>query len=266
MTLFPKKTRPYYIVTPSYNHMSSGVRTLHLLCHALNEVGQVAQLVGIGSPFFINHNLNTPMAVSGEFIDPIVIYPDITKGNPLGAKHVVRYLLSERGKYGGDVEFPEKDQVWGALPSLADNVLRLPVSDTSIFYPPLNGEKRQGSCFYSHKYDRILGNKLLPITDNSVRLDGTLEQLADTLRKSEVCYVYELTSAMTEAALCGCPVVLIRTPFFNTIDPACMMGNVKWDDGEIVKECADYLPEYEKIVADFWPGMDKFIEKTQGMS
>src|SRR5690349_1455840 len=154
INLFPKLPRPYYIVTPSYEYRSSGVRSLHLLCHALNQAGQIAYLKGIGDPFFVNHNLNTPMAGISEVIDPIVVYPDIIKGNPLMAKYVVRYLMAERGKYGGDTEFPETDQIWGGLPSLADIVLRIPVSDTSIFYPPYYSSERRGDCFYSMKYDR----------------------------------------------------------------------------------------------------------------
>ena len=264
MMLFPKKTRPYYIATPSYEYRSSGVRTLHLLCHALNEAGYPAFLVGTNEPFHVNHNLNTPVVTPfNQCIDPIVVYPDIIKGNPLGIRSVVRYLLAEKGKFGGDTEFPETDQVWCALPSYGENVMRIPVSDTGIFYK--DNSPRSGACFYSMKYDRICGNTLLPITDGATRLEGTLEQLADILRRSAVCYVYELTSAMTEAALCGCPVVLVRTPFFNTIDPTCMMGDVKWDDGEIVKICPDYLPEYTEICHTWYGDLLNFIKLTQGM-
>ncbi len=288
-TLFPKSRLPYYIVAPSYTHISSGVRTLHLLCHALNEVGEKAQLVFGENPYYVNPNLNTPVGdPCAQFRDFIAVYPDITKGNPLSAKRVVRYLLAPAGAYGGDKEFPASDMVWGALPSLAENVLRLPVSDPAIFYPPRNlvtipnpipqltapkivwetdtNAVRQGSCFYSHKYDRIHGNQLLPITENSVRLEGSLENIADILRKSTVCYLYEMSSIVTEAALCGCRVVLVRTPYFNAMDKDFMGGNVAWSDGEIVKECDDFKAEYDTIVADFWRQLDIFIEKTRAMA
>lgn len=268
MNLFPKQTRPYYIVTPGYDHRSSGIRTLHLLCHALNESGQVAQLMGAmppGQPFYRHPNLNTPVAYSTEFADPIVVYPDTIRGNPLNAKRVVRYFMAERGAYFEDAPIGDKDMVWGGLEGIAENVLRIPCSDLSIFYN--DNSPRSGSCFYSLKYDRILKHPLLPITDGMTRLEGNLEQLADILRRSDRCYLYEVTNVMTEAALCGCPVTLIRTPFFNHIDKTCMMGDVEWSDGEVVNRCANYLPEYRNEIRDFWGyGLPNFIERTQKWS
>lgn len=269
INLFPKKNRPYFIYAPGYTHMSSGVQTLHLLCHALNESGQRAYILPENpNGFATNPSLNTPL-LDPQFqnfyqqndCSPIAIYPDTVRGNPFNTKHVVRMLLAPRGAYGGDSVFPDSDQIWGALPSIADNVIRVPVTDTNIFYD--NNSRRNGSCFYAHKYDRIHGNQLLSITDGFTRLEGRPEKLAEILRNSKACYLYELTSVITEAALCGCPVVLIRSEYFNTIDPSCMMGNVKWSDGEIVKECDNYLPEYQNFIANFQNQLENFIKKTQ---
>lgn len=269
MTLFPKVKTPYFIYTPSYTHKSSGVRTMHLLCQALNEIGEKAYIIPDNPQsgyYCTNPFLNTPLLEGqhANFYEKnyIAVYPDIVRGNPLYAKRVVRYLLAPRGAYGGDAEFPETDNIWGALPSIAEKLLRIPVSDTSVFYD--DKQERSGTCFYSHKYE-MHGNQLLDITKDSTRLEGSLEQLADTLRKSTVCYLYELTSVITEAALCGCPVALVRTPYFNDIDPACMMGDVRWSDGEVAKKCDNYLPEYEEFVRLFWGNLQLFIKDTQGI-
>lgn len=301
MNLFPKQKTPYYIWSPPYTHTSSGVITLHLLCHALNEMGEKAYIVPNSyTGFVLNPVLNTPLlSIQHQNFygdDFIAVYSDVVRGNPFNAKHVVRMLLAPRGTYGGDTVFPETEQIWGALPTLADNVLRIPVTDTNIFYPNF-GEtrygyfnvtreeiltdvlkasdklldssggiiriKRSGSCFYSRKYELHGNQPLMDITGSSTRLVGAPEQLAHILRKSEVCYLYELTGVITEAALCGCPVTLVRTPYFNTIDPACMMGDVRWDDGEIVKKCPDYLLEYQKFIDDFPKQLENFIEKTR---
>lgn len=268
MTLFPKVKIPYYIYTPSYTHKSSGVRTMHLLCHALNEIGERAYLFpDNGNKWAAHPHLNTPtvydMLQYQNFYGDnyIAVYPDIVRGNPMNAKRVVRYLMAPRGAYGGDAEFPETDNIWGGLPSIADKVLRIPVSDTSIFYN--DKQERLGSCFYSHKYE-MHGNKLLDHIEGT-KLEGSLEEIANTLRKSATCYLYELSSVITEAALCGCDVVLVRTPYFNKIDSSCMMGNVWWDDGEIVKQCDDYLFEYKEIESQFWGNLQSFIKNTQGM-
>jgi hypothetical protein len=272
MTLFPKQKIPYFIWAVPYDHKSSGVRHLHILCHLLNEAGEKAYIVPNSyTGFVLNPFLNTPLLpiqhqnyYENNFI---AVYSDIAKGNPFNAKYVVRMLLAPRGQYGGDEIFSDTDQVWGCLPSIADNYLRLPLSDPSIFYPPTcpPWEPRHGTCFYSRKYEQHGLRKLLDITASSVRLEGSLEQLADILRRSERCYIYEVTSAMTEAALCNCPVTLIRTDYFNKIDPEAMMGDVRWDDGEVVKECDDYMPEYQKILDDVPNQIRKFIAKTQSM-
>lgn len=268
MNLFPKQNIPYFIVSPSYTHKSSGVRTLHLLCHALNESGQIAYIIPDNpNGYATNPSLNTPMLFPQyqnfyQSQDYIAIYPDIVKGNPLEARYVVRYLLAPAGAYGGDSDFIATDQIWGALPSLAKNVLRIPVSDIEIFYDTY--ELRSGSCFYSHKYE-MHGNQLLDITKDSVRLEGSLEHISATLKTAEVCYLYEVSSILTEAALCGCRVELVKTDYFNSIDPACMMGEVKWNNGEIVKTCDDYLPEYQKFIDYFPDSLKDFIKKTQGM-
>lgn len=270
MTLFPKTKIPYLIWAVPYDHKSSGVRHLHMLCHLLNEAGEKAYIVPNSyTGFVLNPFLNTPLLPiqHQNFYEQnfIAVYSDIALGNPFNAKHVVRMLLAPRGAYGGDTIFPDNNQLWGCLPSIADNYLRLPVSDPEIFYLPLEPDARQGTCFYSRKYEQHGQRKLLPITAGSVRLEGSLDKLADILRKSERCYIYEVTSAMTEAALCGCPVTLVRTDYFNKIDPQAMMGDVRWDDGEVIKECKDYLSEYKKILNDVPRQIDNFIDKTQGM-
>jgi len=287
MNLFPRNRIPYFVWSPSYTHKSSGVRTLHLLVHALNEAGERAYLCPNNfTGYATNPELNTPLLSiqHQNFYEDrfIAVYPDIVKGNPFNAKHVVRMLLAPRGAYGGDVVFPDSDQVWGALPSIAENVLRVPVEDINIFYPPEEAiglapefensdivkkeiPVRFGTCFYSWKYEHHGGQPLKDITGGSTRLVGSLEQIADTLRKSEMCYLYELTGVITEAALCKCPVTLVRTEYFNKIDPQAMMGDVKWSDGERVKHCDDYFPEYQKFLDDFPDQLQNFIQKTQGM-
>lgn len=239
-------TRPYYIVAPPFTHKSSGVRTLYKLMDGLRAKDQIVSL-----------DFNP---------DAIVVYPDITKGNPLRARHVVRFLLAPAGAYGGSRSFPHTDMMWGAHPQLSGNVLTIPVSDPKIFWAGANGF-RSSTCFYSHKYE-MHGNALLPLTHGAERLEGSLEQVASTLRHATRCFVYELSSVIQEAALCGCPVTLMRTPYFNkyNADISMMIGNMTWSD-ESSPFCELSAQESHAVYADceerYQRQLDDFIIRTQ---
>lgn len=237
--------KPYWVAAPPYTHASSGVRVLYKLMDGLLERGHKISL----DP------------------DSIVIYPDVTRGNPLRAKNVVRYLLAPAGKYGGSVNFPRTDMVWGYSRSLSENVLHIPVSDPDIFYPPsVENAPRQNECFYSHKYE-LHGNKIKPEYAYQHRLEGSLSEIADRLRKSTRCYIYELSSVIHEAALCGCPVTLMRTLYFNHYDSdtGLVLGDITWSDGE--KICGTTLGDTHNIYKwserEYQKQLDNFIHKTQ---
>ena len=121
-----KKNR-VYIYTPGYDENSGGRIALHRLCHLLNQtqdfdaylvprklekirissirniIGSCIQYVRLEYEryfnFKVNHDWNTPIKRL-RFVDDkdaIVVYPEITFGNPLQAKNVVRWLLHQPG-------------------------------------------------------------------------------------------------------------------------------------------------------------------------
>lgn len=287
-TLFPPVKTPYFIVTPPYTHISSGVRTLHLLCHSLNSVGEQAFIAptwdGVAPTLA---TLQTPLLTSyivdfykQRNIEPIAIYPDIVQGNPLNAKKVVRYLLAAAGLYGGDATFPPTDKIYGCATKIAKEhggePLVLPCSDRNIFHGPLvyidgySQPAREGTCFYSYKYDKIHGQSLLPITVGSTRLEGSLENIASILQKSKLCYVYEFSNIIIEAGLCGCPVVLVRTPYFHTLPgDDWHWPHVMWNDDMRslrVEWALEVLKDYKAREELFWEQLKQFIRTTQEMT
>lgn len=255
MNLFPKVTTPYYVASPPWTHKSSGVRTLHLLVHALNESGQKAYLIPLnGGAYNRNPCLNTPLLdvdhenfYNHAEISPIAVYPDIVIGNPYNCKKVVRYLLAEPrdevAKY-----FQPTDKIYHYRSDMGIPTLCLPTFDQSIFYPPAPKEgycaqgidgtlysytgklivARKGTCFYSCKYEAF-GNKLLPITENSARLEGTHEYIANILRNAEKCYVYEHSEIAVLAKMCGCQVEEVKTDYWQGTDENWQFANGDMD-------------------------------------
>ena len=259
INLFPNKTKPYFIVTPPYNHYSAGVRALHLLCHSLNQSGQRAYVTfseqPSGNQLPVNPLLNTPWRtpetdmICSALGEPIVVYPDIIKGNPLGGRKVVRWLLGYPGVCGGDTTFPETDNIWSYSTKIAksqgsDKVLYMPVVDPDIFYKPTEG-KREGACYYAKKSKEIWGTEI-SIPEGSKNLEGTPQQIADILRSSEMCHIYEDSSVILEAMMCGCPIMYHHNARFTHIHA---------ED--------DWSTDYPILLQTLTMQLSRFINETQ---
>lgn len=104
----------FIVVAPPFSERSGGVMVLHDLCEALNRNGYQAGIVflhggnateqnfqyAISSDVALyrengNYHFNMDEAEARDvFENGTVIYPDLIKGNPLGAKRTVRYVLN----------------------------------------------------------------------------------------------------------------------------------------------------------------------------
>jgi len=159
---FTANFNPYYILAPRYHHSSAGVRSLHYLCHALNEFGCEAYLAPV-SP--LNPALRTPCLtpeilkkhyVSGR--TPIALYPETVSGNPFETPYVARWLLNRPGHLGGPKDFPSHEALfyfakWVVEPGIEAIHLRVPLVDLRLFNNDDNpmDKARSGSCYYAHK-------------------------------------------------------------------------------------------------------------------
>ena len=294
-------SNPYYIHAAPYINTSAGVRALHLLCHHLNLKGYPSFIAPILKDYYYktNPNLITPV-VTEEVVNlhkqagknPIVVYPDIAKGNPLNAKCVVRYLLHYAGFLGGDSSFAKEDlmftytkKIGQKLVGRESEVLFMPICNTDIFYPPKSQETRKGSCFYASKYralhkEAFPGTALSDFPKDSIEItrdltnSQTTAEVADLLRSSEYFYTYEDTSLITEAILCGCPVVLVKNKFF-TDEPLATyeLGNEGCTSDldpknlEIARESIPIAQQkFFAAVENFWIQLDNFISATQELS
>lgn len=280
---FPKPKRPYVIVAPAYDETSAGVRALHHLCHALNLAGYpagIALMEGKPGPHAFHPGLVTPLPA---WVDDnsIVVYPDLLGDlNPLNAKNVVRFLLYYAGRLGAQSKnFAPTDAIWAWSRRIAqdigtDNVMTVPVVNTKVFHPPEEGAPRKGALVYARKYQSVFGGKLLPVSDGALELTGegrTTEQVADMLRKAEVLFVYENSTIIREATVCGCPVVCVWNEHFTEVldDAEFQMGGVVDDIADLDKARATLRAQGTIHLAAFHrfeQALRQFITQTQGMN
>ncbi|WP_374244316.1 glycosyltransferase [Zoogloea sp.] len=285
--LFSAPRRPYYIEAPAYRRTSAGIRVLHLLCHALNGIGEEAYLY----PTDTNPLLNTPL-VTPELIErhkaagrePIVVYPEVVPGNPRNAASVVRYVLNRAGLLGGDSVYADTELIFGfglnALPEGADpqNILFLPPIDTALFNNLNNPHdtQRSGSLLYPGRHQAALSQYprlAAEATLITYSWPESHEALAALLRRSEVVYCFESTAIAAEAALCGCPAVILPSPFFNGValsEAEIGRNGIALNDSpeEVAfarRTVGLMWDAYQAAEARFWTQLDHFVATTQAM-
>lgn len=284
--MFAKPEHPYYIMAPAYRETSSGIVSLHLLCHLLNLNGREAYLCGSTQ---VNTELKTPLCDAtiydrhrAEGKVPIAVYPEVTCGNPLNQPVVARYLLNRESFISGrgmdarasDLRFHysaqlAKDNGFGEV-----DLLCLPTVNIELFCPGAPTEERKGSYLYQNRHPlELIDYSQLPadISLLSVADALTLPELAEVLRHAKVMYTYEWSMTCVLAVLCGCPVLFI--PGYGVDQrflDSCFFGCVGFamlDQPEPLERAratlGGGLQRYVERTAAFWQQLDHFIAKTQ---
>lgn len=267
MGLFPTIRHPYFIYAPAYTHTSSGVRALHLLCHALNLQGEKAYIWPFEGGGWSSPLLNTPYVDANILrfyrehgVRAIVVYPEIARGDPLGVGKAVRYLLASSDEVYSYDDFVVSYTTPIAKGHTGGQVMTIPTIDKSVFYTQKG--PRKGECFYAHKYDRIHGYELSSVTEGMTRLEGSPHRVAEILRNSEMCYTYEMSETILCAQLCGCPVQVVKTPYFSGIP---LDWDFPWQGVGPFHELwyDDFLAVYERMERQFPGRLMRFIRETQ---
>lgn len=251
----------YLVWSFDYYHDSAGQKVMHRLCHELNEVGQEA-FVGFPKT---NPAWNTPYH-AGPFRgrrEWIAVYPEIVRGNPWRAPRVVRYVLNNPGKLGGDKTYDPSEIVYvfhelfndiGVPP---ERIMYLPTIELDIYTD--RHLPRSGTLFYVGKGQQT---RDLP---GSIEITSDLkrdrELLADTLNRAELLYCFDNVTGMTDIArLCGCPVMIIPNGEYSreVYDRVVAAEGLGWDevpppfDSDVVRarEVAAY-DAFRDRLADF---------------
>lgn len=240
--------RKYLIFAPQYNENVGGIICLHYLAHLINESGGEAYVapifqgfefnklsfkrplfkvlysafVGRFREFNTNPDFNTKIFedfnVVNESDEWVVIYPEITFGNPLKAKNVVRWLLHNPGFHTGtfyygagelhvkyhhgflDFHYP------GA--TLSKNILNISYFPLHLYNDKDVVADRTGTAYCLRKgRDREIQHDL---TDSILIDNMSHAEVAAVLKRVKVFISYDLYTAYSVfAALCGCDSIVV---------------------------------------------------------
>jgi hypothetical protein len=228
----------FVVFAHPFDDRVGGIIALHLLCQRLGEAGEVAVLWPFDRPRFhlrsslrrhlawIRYHVTrrnrqfergpfaTQIAGFGDLHDAVIVYPEVTTGNPLGASNVVRWLLHKPGFHTGKVDFGANDLLFfyqeafhdPALGSHASNLLMLTWWNNKYYDRGI--AERSGSAYLIKKG---LGRPLLHNLEDSVLVDNlTHEERADVFNRCMYFYTYDpYTLYSRYAAVCGCIPVII---------------------------------------------------------
>ncbi|MCL1112991.1 WavQ [Shewanella basaltis] len=240
-----KKVR-VYVYTPSYDENSGGRIALHRLCHLLNQTeGFEAFLVPrklekvrfksikelIGSfwqyicleiercyKFKTHPTWNTPVKKL-RYVDDknaIVVYPEITFGNPLFAKNVIRWFLHQPGHLKGEFNYGVGELYFKFNSAIKDFIYcksKTSNNNLKVIYYPLDIYNDSDITVKDIQSHLVRKGKDKPKVhnDSSIPIDGlSHSQIAKIMKRSEIFISYDdYTAYSIFAVLCDCKSVVV---------------------------------------------------------
>lgn len=236
------KKHRYVIYAPSYDDDRGGVIALHRLCDLLNKSGVESCIYPLklqfsrkkmlfslkviikdtleraaGKRYKTSDTFTTPLCSVIDLENDVIVYPEIVIGNPLGAKHVVRWLLYEPGVLSGNFIFGDNDLFFYYQKAFLkrDDIKnvggKLKVIYLQDAYKKVNDNERSGVCYILRKG---MNRKIVHDLKNSILVDGlSHEKIAEIFNKSEMCISYDMYTMYSRyAAACGCLSIVVPEP------------------------------------------------------
>lgn len=240
----------YYIYAPSYNENSGGSIVLHRLCHIINSIDNceaflvphVPEKISItntadfltdlkliiksfvkivfGRKFITNKNWNTPVINKNKIKDienSIVIYPEITFGNPLNGKNIVRWFLHQPGFFTKQVFFGVNELHYkfnSAIKDFKHCLSKQSELELKVIYYPLEyynmenvSPKRAGTCHTIRKGK----HKVKCHPEDSILIDNLSHQEVSNIFKRTKRFISydDYTAYSIFAVLCGCESIVV---------------------------------------------------------
>ena len=178
--------------------------------------------------FATNPLFDTPL-VDGELLrrtfensaTSIILYPEITNGNPLSGPNVVRWLLHNPGFHTGLVNFYvnelhfrfSHETIPATIPGLSVSSLYLTILHIPWEYYNMSNvpSERNGVCYSLRKGAH---KSLVHDLEGSILIDDRPHsEVASIFKKSRLFISYDSRSAYSQfASLCGCDSVIVPEP------------------------------------------------------
>jgi hypothetical protein len=193
---------------PPYQISCGGIIVVHYFAKLINEKYNDK----FYAKLFMHNNIKYKNPFCNDFArldeindNTIVIYPEIITGNPLNAKHVVRWILLELG-----IEMPiDHYKTWNST----DLIYHWETNDKQLCCPFFNNtfknnnsSNRKKTCYLLKKGPLIHKNISYIHNEDSICIDGlTLPEISKIFNESKFFYTYDPNSAyVSYAAVCGC--------------------------------------------------------------
>lgn len=208
----------FVIWTPGWQANSAGIHVLHRLCHLLNCAGYKACVTSPGNPEW-----NEPLFDSNLQDTDFVVYPEIIRGNPMGARRVIRYMLWYPWHHFGNDRIPKHELVIPyakfILPHTQantdyeltdDHVLELGIIDPNLFFNDPGIEKKLTTYWVSKCDAATVAH--FPLPPSAIHLSHGIPrpQYIALLKQTKTYFSFDMNSAVSiEASLCGADCYLV---------------------------------------------------------
>lgn len=271
----------YCIWAPDFVKSSAGIRALYILCDQLNSMGYESHIIFSCKT---TETLKAPLmslkkaSALAKARKKIIIYPETVPGNPLDAIYVVRWVLNIPGLLGGTRIYNPNEKVFyysevfkPYIRNETEGKLYLPTIEEDIFYDNgIPSTERDLEVFYigksTYKPGFVDKKNALEIT----RTFPDKNSLGPIFRQASVFYCFDNSSIICyEAALCGCPTVIIPDGTQTRADYEQLelgMNGIAWGPEELhlaIESLKKLKPKYDQTKDNFKIEMMAFANKTQ---
>ncbi|BAY75682.1 putative glycosyltransferase [Nostoc linckia NIES-25] len=208
----------FVIFSPPFQANIGGVIALYNLARIIDEAGflcKIFDMNGLNLPNSIFDNYGTEADVNDN---TVVVYPEVTFGNPLKAQYVVRWILCELGIHcpsdiyttWGKDDFIYHYGTYNSQKDVKDYNLICPI----YINPALKnyGKSRDGYCHIIRKGHKFHNPLKYIHPSESLFLDDNLSQeiLIEIFNRKEYLISYDPYSYICAiAALCGCIPIIV---------------------------------------------------------